>query len=184
MARPNLRVPMARRWQTIALLVVLAVLTVLKERWSPSSSQPGSELPPSGSGISGTVRLVDGDSFFLGSREVRLEGIDAPEGRQMCTLNGRDWACGEAARRELARLIGGRKITCDAGKLDQHDRLLSRCRVGGVELNRAMVASGMAVSFGRYYNREEAEARAARRGLWAGEFQRPQDWRHAHGIGI
>lgn len=172
--------PGGRRWQHILLIGLLIVLTLLNEQFKTVPAK----LPlPSSGGVSGQVKLVDGDSFFLDGREVRLEGIDAPEGRQMCTRDGKAWACGEAARRELARLIGGRPITCDASKLDQHERMLARCKVGGVELNRAMVSSGMAVSFGRYYNRDEDQARQARRGLWSGEFERPQDWRHAHGIG-
>jgi endonuclease YncB( thermonuclease family) len=39
-----------------------------------------------------------------------------------------------------------------------------------------MVAEGLAVAFGAYKS-EEAQARSARRGLWASEFERPQDWR-------
>ena len=30
------------------------------------------------------VRVVDGDSLFLGNKEVRLSGIDAPEYKQTC----------------------------------------------------------------------------------------------------
>lgn len=179
---PDVKLPQGRqRWLSVLLLALLIALMLLKE-WTAAPPARLS-VPKPGGGITGSVKLVDGDSFFLDGREVRLEGIDAPEGRQTCTRDDRPWACGEDARRELARLIGGRKVTCDGGKLDQHERLLSRCRVGGIELNRAMVASGMAVSFGRYYSREEADARAIGRGLWAGEFERPQDWRHARGIG-
>jgi len=54
--------------------------------------------------IDGRPRLVDGDSFFMGQTEVRMQGIDAPEGRQTCTREGRDWRCGEEAKRTLQRL--------------------------------------------------------------------------------
>jgi endonuclease YncB( thermonuclease family) len=47
-----------------------------------------------------------------------------------------------------------------------------------------MVRSGWAVDFRRYskgaYADEEAQARAARRGLWAGEFEVPAQWRKTH----
>lgn len=130
--------------------------------------------------ISGRARLVDGDSFHLGAHEVRLEGIDAPEGPQTCIRNGRSWPCGEDARSELARLIGGREIACRARKRDQHRRLLATCTAGGRDLNAAMVEQGFAVAYGRY-EREEKAAAAARRGLWSGEFERPREWRRLHG---
>ena len=44
-----------------------------------------------------------------------------------------------------------------------------------------MVRSGRALSFVRYsheYDREEAAAREAKAGLWAGAFIAPWDWRH------
>jgi endonuclease YncB( thermonuclease family) len=39
-----------------------------------------------------------------------------------------------------------------------------------------MVEEGFAVAFGAYQS-EEAAARSARRGIWASEFERPQEWR-------
>jgi endonuclease YncB( thermonuclease family) len=39
-----------------------------------------------------------------------------------------------------------------------------------------MVRQGMAVSFGAYHA-EEAQAREARAGVWAGSFERPKDYR-------
>lgn len=164
-------------------LFILLLLAALLQRWQgPGMSPRPTELPANGA-ITGHPRLVDGDSFFMDGDEVRMVGIDAPEGRQSCTREGREWACGEASRTELARLIGGQEVTCSADERDQHQRLLARCRAGGVDLNRQMVANGFAVSFGRQYQREEDEARLQRRGIWASEFDRPQEWRHAHGIG-
>lgn len=164
-------------------MALLLVIAALLERWQgPKTGQKTAEMPASGQ-VTGHPKLVDGDSFFLDGDEVRLVGIDAPEGRQECTRQGKAWACGEASRRELQRLIGGRPITCGATERDQHQRLLSRCQAGGVELNRQMVANGFAVSFGRSYQREEEDARRQRRGIWDSDFERPQDWRQAHGIG-
>jgi endonuclease YncB( thermonuclease family) len=42
-----------------------------------------------------------------------------------------------------------------------------------------MVEEGFAVAFGAYQI-EEAAARSARRGIWASEFERPQEWRRRH----
>ncbi len=43
-----------------------------------------------------------------------------------------------------------------------------------------MVSEGLALAYRRYsldYVEEEAEAQAARRGTWAGEFVKPWEWR-------
>ncbi len=157
-------------------MALLLLLLGLLNRWIPAETA----LPQDGA-LEGRPRLVDGDSFHLGTTEVRLQGIDAPEGRQTCKRDGKEWACGEASKRELARLIGGKSITCNALRVDQHGRALAICKSGDVVLNAAMVATGYAVAFGSRYASEERDARRAGRGLWAGDFE--QDWRRKHGIG-
>lgn len=159
----------ANRWLS---LLALAALLIGLQWLQQHRREAGVPADP----IVERARLVDGDSFHLGADEVRLVGTDAPEGRQTCMRDGAEWPCGEEARRQLARLIGGRAVSCRARERDQHGRLLAVCTVGGTELNREMVASGMAVAYGSY-EREEAQARAAGRGLWAGQFERPRTWR-------
>jgi len=131
--------------------------------------------------IAGRAQIVDGDSFEVGSVGVRLFGVDAPEGRQRCTRsNGSSWQCGEAAADELRRLVGSREVACERRDSDDYGRIVAVCRVGNLDLGAAMVRAGLAVAYRRYsadYVAEEREARAARRGLWAGEFVRPEDYR-------
>jgi endonuclease YncB( thermonuclease family) len=45
-----------------------------------------------------------------------------------------------------------------------------------------MVRQGWAVVFGygRNYRAEQAEAKAAKRGIWAGTFTTPAEWRQRH----
>lgn len=128
----------------------------------------------------GAVTLADGDSFVLSGERVRLRGLDAPEFGQTCRRDGQDYACGRAARAELARLIGKSAVTCTGWERDKYNRLLARCTAGGIDLNSALVRNGWAVAYGDYAA-EEADARGARRGLWAGEFDRPSAWRAVHG---
>lgn len=164
------------RWAATALLIVVLL------QWLQQHSARDQASPVPAGGVSGQPRLVDGDSFHLGGEEVRLVGIDAPEGRQSCTRNAVSWPCGEESRRTLARLVGGKPVSCRTNERDQHGRLLAVCSVDGRDLNREMVASGMALAYGNY-EREEASARSAKRGLWSGEFERPRDWRRQHGRG-
>jgi endonuclease YncB( thermonuclease family) len=131
--------------------------------------------------ISGRAEITDGDSFEIGAARVRLFGVDAPEGRQSCTRDGRDWACGNEAARKLRSLVGDRTVTCTKRDVDTYGRIVAVCRSGATDLNAEMVRSGFATAYRRYssdYVDEENEARAARRGIWAGEFTNPEDYRH------
>jgi endonuclease YncB( thermonuclease family) len=127
----------------------------------------------------GAAFVVDGDTLDLGGRRIRLVGIDAPEYAQTCRRAGADYACGRLARQALVEAVAGRPVSCSGSRLDRYGRLLGDCRAGEVDLNRAQVAAGWAVAYGDF-EAEERAARAAGLGLWAGEFERPQDWRRRH----
>ncbi len=128
----------------------------------------------------GPARAIDGDSIRLLGEELRLEGLDAPEYRQACTdAASRSVACGREARRALQALLARGLTTCEIGKADRYGRGLARCRQGDEDINATMVRTGQAVSYGAY-RREEAEARAAGRGLWALRFEQPEAWRRGH----
>ena len=135
--------------------------------------------------IAGRAKIIDGDSFEIDGTGVRLFGVDAPEGRQDCTRDGRPWRCGDAAAAELRRLVGGRTIVCREEDVDSYGRVVARCSNGATDLAAAMARAGMAVAYRRYstdYVDEEREAKAARRGLWASEFTPPEEWRRNDGV--
>ena len=65
-------------------------------------------LGPTGAAmLTGKADIVDGDTIKVGSIPVRLDGIDAPEGRQNCERDGKAYACGKQATKVLANLIAG-----------------------------------------------------------------------------
>jgi len=166
----------ARRLKAVRLaaLVALALVVAYLQRGRGARhADPGAPFPPS---VSGRAELIDGDSLRVGGHEVRLKGIDAPEGRQTCSRSGAPWRCGDAARDALSRMIGGEAIACAVSERDQFGRLLAKCRVGDRNLNADMVAAGMAVAYGAY-EREQAAAKSERRGIWGSEFQMPRQWR-------
>lgn len=132
--------------------------------------------------ISGKAHVVDGDTINIGGIQIRLEGIDAPETEQTCIgPKGDKWQCGKTATQRLAGLIKGEEITCEKSGEDRYKRTLAFCRLdNGTELNAWLVREGLALAFIRYstrYVKEEKEAKEAKRGLWAGTFQAPWDWR-------
>ncbi|OCW57907.1 thermonuclease family protein [Hoeflea olei] len=146
----------------MALFVVLTLAAAWLERYA-------------GEEISGPVRVVDGDSLVSGARRFRLKGIDAPEISQQCERGGAAYPCGREAAAHLRDLARG-DVACVSEGRDRYGRTLVRCRAGGVDLNQAMVRSGHAVAYGDY-RVAEAEARAEKRGLWAGTFAQPAEWR-------
>ena len=127
----------------------------------------------------GRAVIADGDTIELSGQRIRLEGIDAPEYNQTCQGKTGPFKCGREARRKLAALAGNGPVRCTGWQPDKYGRLLGSCMAGKTDLNREMVASGWAVSYGQYAA-EEASARKTGLGLWQGEFQRPSEWRKAH----
>ena len=133
--------------------------------------------------VSGTARAADGDSLDFGGIAVRLHGVDAPELSQSCEQAGVAWACGKAAADKLAALIANRQVACEQRDMDIHGRTVATCRAGGIDLAGAMAEAGLAVALPQFtdrYVQQEARARTARVGLWAGTFQMPADYRAAH----
>ena len=48
------------------------------------------------------LKVIDGDSFFIGKTEIRLEGIDAPEYFQECyDAEDNPYPCGKKAKKAL-----------------------------------------------------------------------------------
>jgi endonuclease YncB( thermonuclease family) len=124
----------------------------------------------------GRVSVIDGDTLELHGARIRLQAIDAPEARQNCHVDGRLWPCGRRAAYALADLIGTRTVTCRWRETDRYRRPVALCEAGGADVGAWMVQQGWALAFRRYgetYVPLEDEARALRRGLWAGSFVPP-----------
>ena len=132
--------------------------------------------------VYGLGHAKDGDSLMVGDTEVRLFGIDAPEWDQSCKKGGQDWSCGRAAADSLARLATGKNVVCSSMGKDEHGRTLGRCMTGATDINRTMVALGYATAYRHYssdYVSAEESAKVTKRGIWAGTFQMPSDYRHS-----
>ena len=114
--------------------------------------------------LTGLPSVVDGDTLEIRGERVRLHGIDAPEGRQLCVKpTDERWRCGQNAALMLADLIGRRPVRCEGNERDRYGRLIAVCYLGDLDLNRWMVENGWAVAFRRYsldYVDAEAEAKA------------------------
>jgi endonuclease YncB( thermonuclease family) len=133
--------------------------------------------------LRGRATVVDADTLDLGGRRVRLFGIDAPEKGQTCERSGTVWACGQEAAVALAALLGDREVRCIEHGVDRHDRLIGLCWVRGSDVSHWLVERGWALAYRRFatdYVEAEEAARLARRGMWAGTFKAPEEWRREH----
>lgn len=174
---------MQRRPPILVGVIVIAVILLIGgvREWA---SKPTAPPQRTGDVISGRPRVVDGDSLEVAGHRVRLFGIDAPERSQDCRdAQGRSYACGRDARDRLAAAIGGQSVSCTPVG-ESYDRDVAICTADGRDLSEAMIRSGHALELRQHsrgrYSDAEREARAARRGLWAGDFERPSEWRRGH----
>ena len=155
-------------------LMVSRILICLSAAWLLASmiSVSLAQSPPPAPDI----RVVDGDTIRLHGEAIRLEGIDAPEMKQVCQdADDKDYRCGWSAREALAAMLKPPVICAPSGK-DRYGRTLAYCMSGGLDVNRAMVQAGWAWAFVKYNDRyvaDEAVAREAHRGVWAGTAQAP-----------
>lgn len=166
--RPRRRLPIFADIALAAAILAALALVVARGLWEPPQM------------LAGNARVVDGDSIVIGGERVRLAGIDAPELAQTCMRDGTGYACGRDARMALECLVAGGEVSCRHHERDRYGRVLGYCAAGGVDLNREMVRSGWAIAYGDF-DGAEREARQASRGIWAGAFDSPQEWRRQHG---
>lgn len=151
---------MARRrhfWRKTAPFIILGALLLVSRGWDRWAG-PG--LPVSGDKISGAFPLcdapgysanctVDGDTFRIGSRRIRVEGIDAPEREGKCA---QETALAQDAARALSRWLGRGPFTMlpqAEVSYDQYGRELQtvwRIRADGSRADMAadMIESGHA----------------------------------------
>lgn len=153
-------------WGSLVIALVLIGVALLVERL----------VPP----LTGAVRVADGDSLVVDGERVRLDGIDAPELHQSCGAPGKEWPCGARAKAALEALVTEGAVNCRPVDEDRYGRAVAICGVGTSDLGARQVAEGWALATGLAYQREEAKARAAGKGIWSGPFEVPGEWRERH----
>jgi len=155
-------------WLLVVLLFTFCALLVVRlDRIATVTSE-------------GRATVHDGDTITVGGERLRLRGMDAFEIGQQCRRGTEAYDCGRTARLALDELVARRSVTCAVSGRDRYGRGLAECTVGDISLNAALVEAGWALAYGDF-DAEEAAARKAGRGAWAGAFERPDRWRATHG---
>jgi micrococcal nuclease len=120
--------------------------------------------------IGKVVRVADGDTITVlenrTQHRIRLFGIDAPERHQ-------DFS--NKAKQFVSELVFGKQVRVVKMDIDRYDRVVGMVYVGDVNVNEALVKNGLAWVYQRYCKVSicsswlalEAQARAAKTGLWS-----------------
>jgi len=165
-------------------LVLIALATGLLAQPIIAGSLP----PPST--ISGTARVIDGDTISIRKQRNRIAAIDACEVDQTGFRREVEWPCGKAARSFIHSIADGKHVECFVIDRDQYRRLVAQCFESGREIGLAIVAAGLAETLFRYppkqhrmelkeYFAAEERAKAARLGMWSAEIKKPSDHRRS-----
>lgn len=135
----------------------------------------------------GRASVVDGDTIDIQGERIRLNGIDAPESRQLCNdSTDRPYQCGRIAADALDQyLAASRPTRCDFINRDRYKRFVGNCfRADGQSVAAWMTRNGHALDWPRYSKRayagDQEAAKAAGMGVWQGKFENPWDWRKKH----
>jgi len=165
-----------------ALIAGAIVWSFLPNRGALSSlGQLANLTMPGAKAIEGRASVVTGDLLRIDGTLVRLAGVEAPEREQRCQRPGnRRWRCAESAADALARITRRRIITCQAKGTDEAGHTKAVCFDGTTDIGAAMVSAGHVFAetgFMTRYAKEEAAAKNAKAGIWAGNTERPADFR-------
>ncbi len=163
-----------RRRISLALAMLLLVGGCDRRTQTKQQSRPQSREASGAQTLSGrVVAIADGDTITIldsanTQHRIRLAGIDAPETHQ---------TFGEQSRLSLSGMIFDKDVGVSYQKIDQYGRIVGKILLDGKDINLEQVKAGMAWHYKFYedeqtpedrelYAKAEAEARAARRGLW------------------
>ncbi|WP_169732854.1 thermonuclease family protein [Azospirillum halopraeferens] len=131
--------------------------------------------------LTGAAVALEGDLLSVAGTPVRLMGIDAPDPGQICRNRyGSPFDCHRIATGVLAALVEGNEVDCTIAERDRNGLFIGECRVRGFDLGGAMVARGWAFTYRSLtstYQKSEAYAQSKRLGLWAGQVEKPWQWR-------
>ena len=134
-----------------------------------------------GMSLYGKARAYDGHTLLVDGHPVRLNGVEAPGLRQVCSTGARTtWRCGQKAFERLSALVRAGKVRCTVTSPAGHGAAATCSASQTKDIGALLVGEGLALpnrqSLGAY-NSAASGAMNARRGLWIGPFTDPAKWR-------
>jgi micrococcal nuclease len=171
----SLRLP-RRPWQTL-LLIVLVVALLAVRQWRPDLFERTAPPASVEAGVRRVERVVDGDTLLLADpkEKIRLIGANTPE---TVKPNSPVEPWGPEASAFTKKFVAGGEVRLqfDGDAHDKYGRTLALVWVGDRMLNEELLRAGLARAELKYhysaehkkqFQRAEAEARNAKRGIWS-----------------
>ena len=91
--------------------------------------------------ISGSARVIDGDTLEINGVIIRLNGVAAPERNELG---------GAEATTAMKKMTSGKTVRCSLTGKKTYKREVGTCWVGTQDLGAALIASGKARDCPRY----------------------------------
>jgi endonuclease YncB( thermonuclease family) len=127
------------------------------------------------------AQALSGDTLRIDGRTVRLVGVEAPHVGQRCARgSSKNWRCGEAAQAAVERLTRSKSVRCVVASTEPSGRNLATCTIDGRDIAADLLKDGHVFSTSGYfgaYASLESDAKRSKAGVWAGDAERPADFR-------
>ena len=94
-----------------------------------------------GDTVSGSARVIDGDTLEIGGIRIRLNGVAAPERNELG---------GAEATATMKQMTSGKTVRCSLTGKKTYKREVGTCWVGTLDLGAALIAAGKARDCHRY----------------------------------
>lgn len=134
--------------------------------------------------------ITDGDTLAchdgVNDHKIRLMGVDAPELKQICKDSAdKEFQCGVTARNIIVKMIKNQKVACQLYGKDLYQRNLGVCYANNLDIGEFLLNKGYAVTsmygnaskiLSHYYDAEN-KAKITKKGIWAGSFESPTEFR-------
>lgn len=131
--------------------------------------------------VEGYAEAITGDMLDINGLHVKLLGIESPYMQQTCADKfGQGYACGQKSRNWLQDWLQGKMVKCHIISPQNNGRATGVCFAEGYDIGAVVVNAGWAVAYTKntdVYVPYEQQAGRKKRGLWAGTFYKPWDWK-------
>lgn len=112
--------------------------------------------------------VATGSAMFEAmGRTVAISGVANVAPDQVCTFEGREWACGIRARTAFRLFVRGRALVCAVPPEAEKDLIVAECRIGKQNVGAWLVENGWAEALADGpYAEAGAQAKSDKKGMF------------------